>query len=165
MTDMLFAIAVARAGGRLVGFLCIIIAVGSLITFDTGTALFSKTVRLCGLEYLIPVLALCFVCFLAINLMQKHKDNALCVERYFLLGPHAANGVATISLVFTLIGICSGIGIIGQVTSDGSQSLPSLADMSTRFQQAFATTIIGLPLAAFLRYVLSRSALDTEDLE
>ena len=162
---MLFAIAVARAGGRLIGFLCIILSVGSLVTFDTGTALFLKTVQLCGLEYLIPVLALSFFCFLAINLMQKHKDNTLVVEKYFLLGSHAANGVATISLVFTLIGICSGIGLIGQVTSNGSSALPGLADMSTRFQQAFGTTIIGLPLAAFLRYVLSRSALDTEVLE
>ena len=158
---MSFAIAIAGAGGRLVGFLCTILAVGSLVTFDSGRALVMKTVHLCGLEYLIPVCALCFLCFLAINLMQKHKDTTLNVEKYFLLGSHAANGIATISLVFTLIGICSGIGLIGQLTSNGSPSLNGLGDMSTRFQQAFATTIIGLPLAAFLRYILSRSALET----
>lgn len=162
---MPFAIAIAGAGGRLVGFLSIILAVASLVTFDSGTALFMKTVRLCGLEYLIPVLSLCFICFLAIHYMRKHKGNKTVVEKYFLLGSHASNGIATISLVFTLIGICSGIGLISQETSTGSPLMPSLGDMSIRFQQAFATTIIGLPLAAFLRYVLSQSALDTEVLE
>lgn len=159
---MLFAIAIARAGGHLAGFLCTIFAIGSAVTLNSGKALVMKTVQLCGLEYLIPVFALCFFCFLAINLMQKHKNTTLDVEKYFLLGSHAANGIATISLVFTLVGICSGMGLIGQVTSNGSPSLIGLGDMSTRFQQAFATTIIGLPLAAFLRYVLSRAALETE---
>ncbi|MBT5081708.1 MAG: hypothetical protein HOK21_25380 [Rhodospirillaceae bacterium] len=73
-------------------------------------------------------------------------------------GLHAANGVATLALTYTLFGISLGIGeLAGQsLTPDTVQEV--IRGLTERFSLAFMTTVIGLPTSALLRALLSISA-------
>ena len=64
---------------------------------------------------------------------------------------HAAQGVATLALTFTLLGISLGIGSLAdnQLTPDTIQSV--ISQLTNRFSMAFMTTVIGLPVSAVLR--------------
>ena len=72
-------------------------------------------------------------------------------------GMHAANGVATLGLTYTLFGISLGIGeLAGQeLTPATVQGL--IRGLTERFSLAFMTTVIGLPVSALLRALLSIS--------
>ncbi len=73
-------------------------------------------------------------------------------------GLHAANGIATLALTYTLFGISLGIGeLAGQnLTPDTVQEV--IRGLTERFSLAFMTTVIGLPASALLRALLSISA-------
>jgi hypothetical protein len=73
-------------------------------------------------------------------------------------GLHAANGIATLALTYTLFGISLGIGeLAGQsLTPDTVQEV--IRGLTERFSLAFMTTVIGLPTSALLRALLSISA-------
>ncbi len=73
-------------------------------------------------------------------------------------GLHAANGIATLALTYTLFGISLGIGeLAGQsLTPDTVQDI--IRGLTERFSLAFMTTVIGLPISALLRALLSISA-------
>jgi hypothetical protein len=71
---------------------------------------------------------------------------------------HAANGIATLALTYTLFGISLGIGdLAGQnLTPDTVQAV--IRGLTERFSLAFMTTVIGLPTSALLRALLSITA-------
>jgi hypothetical protein len=73
-------------------------------------------------------------------------------------GLHAANGIATLALTYTLFGISLGIGdLAGQnLTPDTVQAV--IRGLTERFSLAFMTTVIGLPTSALLRALLSITA-------
>lgn len=73
-------------------------------------------------------------------------------------GLHAANGIATLALTYTLFGFSLGIGeLSGQsLTPDTVQEV--IRGLTERFSLAFMTTVIGLPASALLRALLSISA-------
>jgi hypothetical protein len=73
-------------------------------------------------------------------------------------GLHAANGITTLALTYTLFGISLGIGeLAGQnLTPDTVQDV--IRGLTERFSLAFMTTVIGLPASALLRALLSISA-------
>ncbi|MDA1326413.1 MAG: hypothetical protein O3C34_16930 [Proteobacteria bacterium] len=75
-------------------------------------------------------------------------------ELWLEAGLHAAGGVSTVALTFTLLGISLGIGsLAGQaLTPETVQSV--IGELTARFSLAFFTTVIGLPVAAALRALL-----------
>lgn len=76
-------------------------------------------------------------------------------RRWFESGMHAAAGVATLALTYTLLGISLGIGELpGRELSPATvQSV--IGDLTARFSMAFVSTIIGLPVSAVLRAMLA----------
>lgn len=70
------------------------------------------------------------------------------------VGVQAANGVTTLALTFTLLGISLGIGgLAGQpLTPETVQ--PIIRQLTADFSLAFMTTVVGLPVSAGLRAAL-----------
>lgn len=70
------------------------------------------------------------------------------------IGLHAANGVSTIALTYTLLGISLGIGTLAdqELTPDTVQAV--IRSLTGHFSLAFMTTVVGLPTAAALRALL-----------
>ena len=66
-------------------------------------------------------------------------------------GLQAANGISTLALTFTLLGISLGIGTLSDqpLTPDSVNGL--IGELTKQFSMAFMTTVVGLPSSAILR--------------
>ncbi len=69
-------------------------------------------------------------------------------------GLQAANGVTTLALTFTLLGITLGIGTLAEQELNPQTVQDIVQDLTARFSLAFMTTVVGLPLSAVLRTLL-----------
>jgi hypothetical protein len=69
-------------------------------------------------------------------------------------GMHAANGVATLGLTYTLLGISLGIAALSQhqLTPETVQQV--IGQLTRHFSMAFLTSVVGVPAAAGLRAIL-----------
>ena len=67
------------------------------------------------------------------------------------IGLHAANGVSTVALTYTLLGISLGIGSLAGQPLDPTTIQPIITELTRYFSLAFMTTVVGLPTAAALR--------------
>ena len=63
----------------------------------------------------------------------------------------SANGVATLALTFTLLGISLGIGSLSQQSISPQTVGIIIQQLTQHFSMAFMTTVVGLPLATLLR--------------
>lgn len=69
-------------------------------------------------------------------------------------GLQSANGVATLALTYTLFGISVGIGALADQGLTPETVEGVIRDLTASFALAFMTTVIGLPLSAFMRSAL-----------
>ena len=67
------------------------------------------------------------------------------------VGQQAGNGIATLSLTFTLLGISLGIGTLAEqaLTPENVQEI--ISGLTRQFSMAFMTTVVGLPAATIIR--------------
>jgi hypothetical protein len=75
-------------------------------------------------------------------------------ELWLEAGLHAAGGISTVALTFTLLGISLGIGSLAGKTLTPETVQVVISDLTAKFSMAFFTTVIGLPVATALRALL-----------
>ena len=83
------------------------------------------------------------------------KMNQIPGERVWLeAGLQAANGITTLALTYTLLGISLGVGALAgqQLTPDTVQDV--VRELTEKFSLAFLTTVVGLPLSTVLRTLI-----------
>ena len=91
------------------------------------------------------------VMFCWVKLISEEKvDHNLWLNS----GLQAANGILTLALTYTLLGISLGIASLSGQTLTPETIQPAIKAMTTNFSLAFMTTVIGLPLSAILRALL-----------
>lgn len=73
---------------------------------------------------------------------------------FYQLGMHAANGVSTLALTYTLLGISLGIGTLSNQHLSPENVNEIISQLTAQFSIAFMTTVLGLPSAAILRALL-----------
>ena len=76
----------------------------------------------------------------------------------FETGLQAANGIATLALTFTLLGISLGIGSLAGHDLGPATIQAVIQDLTRHFSMAFLTTVVGLPVSAVLRAMLMITA-------
>ncbi len=69
-------------------------------------------------------------------------------------GLQAANGIATLALTYTLLGISLGIGSLAGHDLGPATIQAVIGDLTRHFSMAFMTTVVGLPISAVLRAML-----------
>ena len=69
-------------------------------------------------------------------------------------GLQAANGIATLALTYTLLGISLGIGTLAEQELTPETVRHVIRGLTSQFSLAFMTTVVGLPTAAILRTLL-----------
>ena len=91
--------------------------------------------------------------FCWVRLGQMRNDN-IRAQPWLEAGMHAASGVATLALTYTLLGISLGIGSLADqpLTAETIQTV--IQGLTGHFSMAFMTTVVGLPTAAALRALL-----------
>ena len=89
--------------------------------------------------------------------IAKIRDPSLergCKTAWFQIGLHAANGIATVALTFTLFGISAGINQLAAGELDIDSVNTVVTGLTSQFSMAFLTSVIGLPLSALMRVVV-----------
>ncbi len=85
--------------------------------------------------------------------MRLAADTTLDAAR-LETGLHAANGIATLALTYTLAGISLGIGSLAGHDLGPETIQAVIGDLTRHFAMAFMTTVVGLPISAVLRAML-----------
>ena len=82
------------------------------------------------------------------------RDDSIRAAPWLESGMHAASGVATLALTYTLLGSSLGIGSLADqpLTTETIQTV--IQGLTGHFSMAFMTTVVGLPSAAILRALL-----------
>jgi hypothetical protein len=103
------------------------------------------------LSVLVFLVFFCWVRMKEADRRGKRQNEKLWLES----GLHAANGVSILALTFTLLGISLGIGTLAnqELTPETVQVV--IRGLTKHFSLAFMTTVVGLPLAALLRALMS----------
>ena len=108
-----------------------------------------------GITFLIALSALVVISLHCWMRLEAHEAvDAVVDAARFETGMQAANGIATLALTFTLLGISLGIGSLAghDLGPDTIQAV--IRDLTKHFSMAFMTTVVGLPISAALRAML-----------
>ncbi len=143
----------SRAVSYLLGGIAIVLAMAALITSASASEITAWAREVLGWTFVAMLGALVFVALFSWVRMisdQSGRDGNVWLE----IGIQAANGVTTLALTYTLLGISLGIGsLAGQdLTPDTIQAV--IRTMTANFSLAFMTTVVGLPVSAVLRSLL-----------
>ena len=138
----------------LVTFLgCIIIAIALtvFITKITISILFEQLSQMFSGFFL-----LFFTLLIVIGLVSltKLKKNEHC-DYWYEMGMQAANGLSTLALTFTLLGISLGIGSLAEQPLTASNIQHLINNLTQHFAMAFMTTVVGLPTSSMLRALVA----------
>lgn len=145
----------SRAVGALLGGVAIALAVAALFTSASAAEIIRWTQEVLGWSFVALLGSLVFVALFAWNRMiSDHAGEVRDDDVWPAIGIQAANGVTTLALTYTLLGISLGIGsLTGQdLTPDTVQTV--IRAMTANFSLAFMTSVIGLPVSAALRGLL-----------
>lgn len=117
-----------------------------------------------GISFIVLMMTLCLI--VAFSWTRVLSGAVDIGEREFWVsfGLQAANGVATLALTYTLLGISLGIGTLAnqELNADTVQAL--IGALTEHFSMAFMTTVIGLPTSAALRALISLTEIRTRNL-
>jgi hypothetical protein len=144
----------SRALSYLLGALCIGLAAAVFATSMAPDAIARWTLEVFGISFVVLFSGLVFISLFAwVRMGQIPQQRDFWLE----VGSHGANGVSTLALTYTLLGISLGIGSLAnqELTPETVQVI--IGELTKHFSLAFLTTVVGLPSAAVLRAMLSIS--------
>ncbi len=143
----------SRAVSYLLGGGAIALAVAALIT-SSSTGEIADWVRdVLGWSFVVLLASLVFTALFSwVRMMSADRagDGDMWVE----IGIQAANGVTTLALTYTLLGISLGIGSLAGQELNPETIQVVIREMTANFSLAFMTTVVGLPVSAVLRSLI-----------
>lgn len=96
--------------------------------------------------------ALLFSTLTVIGIVASQKLRKGCNPYYWYeVGQQAANGISTLALTFTLLGISLGIGSLSEQPLNPENIQHIISNLTQQFSTAFMTTVVGLPTASLIR--------------
>jgi hypothetical protein len=143
-----------RALSYLLGFVVIGLALAVTATsLDVGD-IAAWAWQVFGVTFLALYTALVFIAVFAWTRVQQAGPTEVGNDVWHEAGMHAANGVATLALTYTLLGISLGIGQLAHEELTPATVQTVIRGLTEQFSLAFLTTIVGLPTAAALRALI-----------
>jgi hypothetical protein len=144
----------SQAISYMLGGLVIALALGVMTSSVSAAEIAAWAWEVLGLAFAVLLGSLVFLallCWLKIKQMHVRGGN---YRPWLVAGVQAANGVATLALTYTLLGISLGIGSLAgqQLTPETIQGV--IKSLTENFSMAFMTTVVGLPTSALLRSLL-----------
>lgn len=135
----------------LFGLVIIALALVSYATDLSLEAIFNWLERMFSVAFIVVFgLLLAMGTFAITQLKQTEHANY-----WHEVGQQAGNGIATLALTFTLLGISLGIGSLAEqaLTPENVQLL--IGALTKQFSMAFMTSVVGLPAATLIRALIS----------
>lgn len=144
----------SQAASYLLGGLVLTTAIAVTLLSQDVSAITGWALDVLGAGFIALLAGLIFVTLFSLVRMNADGIAEADREYWYAVGMQAANGVTTLALTFTLLGISLGIGsLAGQdLTPDTVQAV--IRDLTANFSLAFMTTVVGLPVSAALRALL-----------
>ncbi len=140
----------SRATSYLMGALVLALAVAVLATSQSVTDIAAWAHEVLGWTFVGLLALLMFLALLSwVRLLGGEPSDV-----WFEAGIQAANGVTTLALTFTLLGISLGIGALSGQELTPETIQPVIRKMTANFSLAFMTTVVGLPVSAALRSLI-----------
>lgn len=132
------------------GGVVLALAVGTMMTSERPLDIAHKALEVFGAAYLLVLGVLIFATLFCWS-QQKATSDPSKRQVWTEAGLHAAGGVSTLALTFTLLGISLGIGTLAdqELSPDTVQAI--IGDLTRHFSMAFMTTVVGLPISAALQ--------------
>ena len=147
----------SRALSYFMGSVMIILALSVAITSWQPEKIAAWTFEMFGLSFVIfltGLLLMTIFCWVRV----LDAKSSYTVVFWNETGLHAANGIATLALTYTLFGISMGISTLSGQELNPETINKIINTLTRHFSVAFLTTIVGLPLSGFSRALLSISA-------
>lgn len=141
----------SRSLSLLLAAIVVTLAVAMMATSLTVEDITSWMQQVLGLSFLgllITLIATCLFCW--VHILRRQGETRVWLEA----GLHAANGITTLALTFTLLGISLGIGSLAEQALTPETVQAVIRDLTAEFSLAFLTTVIGLPTATLLRALI-----------
>jgi hypothetical protein len=140
----------ARATALLSGSTIILCAFLTLIFEVTPRHIFNWCVSTLGASYLVITAIIMIISVFA--LLQYRSDTEKS-SLWIKIGQQSNTAIATIALTYTLCGISLGVGSLATLEL-GPETINSvISQLTEKFSMAFMTSVVGLPLSAFMRFV------------
>lgn len=129
----------------------ILMAVFSYLTELSLAAIFQWLQRMFSVAFIVVFSLLIGLAIFAI-VQLKQLEQA---QYWHEIGQQAGNGIATLALTFTLLGISLGIGTLAEQPLTPENIQPMISGLTKQFSMAFMTTVVGLPAATIIRAIVS----------
>ena len=144
----------ARALAVLGGLVVIGLALTLLLFGVAPKDLFAVAKDTLGVLFIALAVGLVLTVMIAVAKIRDAQVDGQSKSVWLHIGLHAANGIATVALTFTLFGIGAGIGelAVGDLNIDTINTV--IASLTDQFSMAFMTSVVGLPLSALMRVVI-----------
>ncbi|WP_158966435.1 hypothetical protein [Paraglaciecola sp. L3A3] len=137
----------SNAIGIFVGTGIILLAIASYLTQMPVLDLVSWLQNVFSWSFVLFFSALFSMAVVAGASIKAGKNN----EFLYDAGLQAANGISTLALTYTLLGISLGIGTLSDQPLTPSSVNNIISELTRQFSMAFMTTVVGLPSSAILR--------------
>ena len=151
-------LASVSAGGRAfsygLGILACTLALAAAITSIEVADIADWALDVFGVTFLVVYGGLSLTVLFCWTRQYQSAGDPVARHLWLTAGLHAAGGVATVALTYTLLGISLGIGSLSgqELTPETIQDVIQV--LTEHFSMAFMTTVVGLPSAAALRALL-----------
>lgn len=141
----------SRALSYFLGGAILVLAATVFWTAEPPAGILDWALGVFGWTFLLLLGALAFVCLLACVHLGEDAGGG---DAWRVTGLHAANGIATLALTYTLLGISLGIGSLAEQELTPTTIHEVIRDLTRHFSMAFLTSVVGLPIAAAFRALI-----------
>jgi len=140
-------VSIARAVVALLGSGIIAMALASYLTEQPLDALLKWLERMFSVSFILIFTLLITLGSYAIYQLKQGRK----AQYWHEVGQQAGNGISTLALTYTLLGISLGIGTLSEnaITPQNVQEI--ISGLTKQFSMAFMTTVVGLPAATIIR--------------
>ena len=142
----------SRTMSFLLGLIVIALAVTAMTTQLTVGDIAAWLQQMLGVSFLVLLAGLISISLYAWVVILRRCGP---MQVWMDTGMHAANGITTLALTYTLLGISLGIGSLAEQSLTPETVQEVIRELTANFSLAFLTTVTGLPTATLLRAVLS----------
>jgi hypothetical protein len=125
----------------------ITLAVVSYITDLSIEAIFHWLQRMFSVAFVLMFSLLLGLGIYAIKQLKSVKQ----ADYWFEVAQQAGNGISTLALTFTLLGISLGIGTLAEQALTPENVQQMIGALTRQFSMAFMTTVVGLPASTIIR--------------